>query len=205
MEIEAKYLVTAAELATVAALRALGPYALVPAPAPELQSNSYYDTADGRLAAARYGLRVRRIGERSLITFKGPASIDDAGVHRRAEHEFPGADPSPASWPQGDARELALALTGGAVLVPTVSVTTERHLLYAKYAGVAVAELCLDRGVLHGGEREQAFTELEIELLPGGTPADLAALAAELAHTISLTPEPRSKLQRALALRTVPS
>lgn len=201
MEIEAKYRVGPAEIELVAALRILDRYTLEPAPEPELQENIYYDTADGRLAAARHGLRVRRIGERALITLKGPATVDEAGVHRRVEHEFPGADPRPLSWPPGSARELALALIGDAPLIPIVAVHTERHILHAARAGRVVAELALDRGVLRGGGREQLFTELEIELLPAGEPEDIAALAKGLAAQISLTPEPRSKLERALALR----
>lgn len=200
MEIEAKYRVSAEDLDRAAAIRALGPYSLEPAPEPELQENTYFDTADGRLAAARYGLRVRRVGPRSLVTLKGPASLGSDGVHRRAEHEFPGADPDPATWPHGEPRELALALTGGAPVAPTVAVSTERRILHAERGGVQVAEVCLDRGVLRGGGRERPFAELEIELLPGGDSADIAGIAAELAALITLAPEPRSKLQRAAAL-----
>lgn len=200
MEIEAKYCIAAADLATVAVLRQLGAYTLAPAATPEQQLNTYYDTADNRLAAARHGLRVRRIGEQALITLKGPAEVGPDAVHRRAEYEFPGADPHPDTWPVGVARELALALTGGAPLAPTVAVATERHKLYALRGGVQVAEISLDRGVLRAGGRERSFAELEIELLPDGGRSDLVALAAALGAHVSLQPEPRSKLQRALDL-----
>ncbi len=200
MEIEAKYRVTDDALAKVASLRRLGAYALTPAPAPEQQTNTYYDTADGRLAAARHGLRVRRVGDRSLITLKGPAEVGSDGVHRRGEHEFPGDDPRPATWPPGVARELGLALTGGAPLAPTATVSTERHILHVERAGEHVAEICLDRGVLRAGGRERPFAEIEIELLPGGQRSDLAAIAAALEEYVVLYPERRSKLQRALEL-----
>jgi inorganic triphosphatase YgiF len=200
MEIEAKYHVSPADLAVVAGLRALGPYTLVPAPKPELQENAYYDTADRRLSAAHHALRVRRIEARALITFKGPADVSPAGVHSRAEHEFPGDDPHPTAWPDGEARRIALALIGEAPLQPTVSVSTERQILHVSRGGVEVAELCLDTGVLRNAGREAPFTELEVELLPAGEPADLDALAAELDRHITLTPEPRGKLQRALEL-----
>lgn len=200
MEIEAKFLVDAGALTTVAGLRQLGAYTLAPTPAPERQLNTYYDTADGRLAAARHGLRVRRVGERALVTLKGPAEVGPDGVHRRGEHEFPGDDPHPAAWPPGVARELGLALTGGAPLAPTVAVATERNILYALRDGVRVAEIALDRGVLRAGGRERPFAEIEIELLPDGGRADLAALAADLGAHVRLQPEPRSKLQRAMEL-----
>lgn len=201
MEIEAKFQATPADLALIAELRSLGPYQLTPAPAPELQENRYFDTADGRLSAAQHGLRVRRIGERALITFKGPASVSADGVFRRVEHEFPGDDPHPSTWPRGEARELALALIGAEALVPTVAVSTQRTILYADRDGVRVAELCLDRGLLRGGARERPFCELEVELLADGQQADLDALLGALRERLPLTPEPRGKLQRALTLR----
>ncbi len=200
MEIEAKYTVSGADLETLATIKQLGVYTITPAPAPELQENTYYDTADGRLTAARHGLRVRRIGERSLITLKGPADVGHDGVHRRAEFEFPGANPDPRTWPDGIARDLALALTGGAPLLPQVVIRTERRVLHIMRDGVPVAELCLDRGVMQSGARERPFTEVEIELREAGTAADLSALTCELATFVTLTPEPRSKLERALAL-----
>lgn len=200
MEIEAKYTVGPDELTLLAGLRSLGPYTLVAAPEPELQQNTYFDTVDGRLAAARHGLRLRRVGPRSLVTLKGPTTVSPAGVHQRVEFEFPGDDPHPQAWPPGEARELGLALTGGAPLRSHVAVETERHIRYVERAGVRVAELCLDRGVVRAGGREQPFSELEIELLAGGEAADLEALATALATLIPLRPEPRTKLQRALAL-----
>ncbi len=200
MEIEAKFRVTAADLRRVASLRLLAPYTLTPAPAPEQQLNTYYDTHDGRLTAARHGLRVRRIGPHTLVTLKGPAEVGPDAVHRRAEYEFAGADPSPATWAPGVARDLALALTGGVPLAPTVTITTERHILYASRSGTTVAEICLDQGIMRAGAHERPFTELEIELMPAGKRDDLTVLTAALRAHISLTPEPQSKLQQALAL-----
>jgi inorganic triphosphatase YgiF len=200
MEIEAKFRVSGADLKLVGQLRKLGVYTLDRVPTPEQQLNTYYDTADGRLGAARHGLRVRQVGARALITLKGPAEVGADGVHRRAEHEFPGDDPNPAAWPPGVARELALALTGGAPLGPTVAVATERQIVYALRDDAKVAELCLDQGVFRAGGRERAFTEVEIELLPGGQASDLAAITAALGAHIKLVPEPRSKLQRAMDL-----
>ncbi len=200
MEIEAKFRVSVADLKLASRLQQLGAYTLDRLPTPERQLNTYYDTADGRLGAARHGLRVRRIGERALITLKGPSEVGGDGVHRRAEHEFPGDDPNPAAWPPGVARELALALTGGAPLAPTVAVATERQILYALRDGAKVAELCLDQGVFRAGGRERPFSEVEIELLSAGQASDLAALTAALGAQIKLVPEPRSKLQRAMDL-----
>lgn len=199
MEIEAKYAVTEEALDTVSTVRRLGAYTLRPAPAVEEQENTYYDTADGRLSAARYGLRLRRVGERSLITLKGPTDGND-GLHRRAEYEFEGAATDPATWPEGVARDLTLALTGGAPLTPLLRIHTERRVLYAERDGIQAAEICLDRGTIYAGDRRAPISELEIEQLPDGSADDLADLAAALVKLIRLRPEPRSKLERGLAL-----
>ncbi len=200
MEIEAKYRVSAEDLDSVASLRQLGDYALSPALAPEQQENTYYDTDDHRLTTARYGLRVRRVGARTLITLKGPADVRADAVHRRAEFEFPGSDPDPTHWAPGVARDLALALTGGAALAPKATVLTERHILHVTLNGSLVAEICLDQGLLRREGHEQPFAEVEIELLPGGTTADLSALTGALQEHVQLVPELRTKLQRALEL-----
>jgi inorganic triphosphatase YgiF len=199
MEIEAKYAVTGEALATVAGLDRLGDYTLHAEPEAERQQNRYFDTADRRLGQARYGLRVREVGGRSLVTLKGPAEVNE-GLHRRAEYEFPHANPDPRTWPAGPARELALALVGSAPLLPTVTVLTTREVILAHYQEQVVAELCLDRGVIHAGDLSEPFTELEIELLPAGAESDLAALADALRKHIAIRPEPRSKLRRGLAL-----
>ena len=199
MEVEAKYAVSAADLTVVAGLSRLGTYALRAEPAPERQQNRYFDTADRRLGQARYGLRLREVGGRSLVTLKGPAEVS-AGLHRRAEYEFAHGDPDPRTWPAGPARELALALIGPAPLLPTLTIVTRRELIFASYQSQDVAEICLDHGVFHVGGRDVPFSELEIELLPAGAESDLAAIAVALREHIDLRPESRSKLQRGLAL-----
>ena len=61
-------------------------------------------------------------------------------------------------------------------------------------------ELALDEGALLGGGREEPLCEVEAEL-KRGRKEDTLALGAFLAETYGLTPEPKSKLARALALR----
>jgi inorganic triphosphatase YgiF len=199
MEVEAKYLLSPHDMGVVATLAQLGPYMLTPLPEPQRQQNRYFDTDDQRLAQARYGLRLRDVAGRTILTLKGPADIS-GDLHRRAEYEFDHADPNPHTWPTGPARELALALIGAAPLKPTVTIHTDRTIIHACYQGRTVAELCLDRGVIQVAERVERFSELEIEQLPGGAESDLAAIADELRTLVDLRPEPRSKLQRGLAL-----
>nr|WP_083778612.1 CYTH domain-containing protein [Oscillochloris trichoides] len=203
MEVEAKYAVSGRDMDVIAALGQLGPYVLHPEPKPEHQQNRYFDTPDRRLAQARYGLRLREVAGRSLVTLKGPAEVSQ-GLHRRAEYEFDHNDPDPHSWPPGPARELALALTGNAPLLPTVTILTHRKIIFATYQDRTVAEICLDQGMIHAAGQNQPFSELEIELLPGGSESDLVAIADTLRTIIALHPESRSKLQRGLALMEEP-
>ncbi len=199
MEIEAKYRVGAADLDRLAVLSALGPY-MLRTMAGEHQRNVYYDSADGRLAAARYGLRVRQIGQRSLITLKGPSQASEDGIHRRAEFEFPGDDPNPAHWPAGPARDLAQALLLGAPVVPLLTIETMRRIIHAARDGPDRVEMCLDRGTIFAGKRQAPICELELEVLPAGSMFDVTELARYLREVIKLTPERQSKLERGMAL-----
>jgi inorganic triphosphatase YgiF len=65
---------------------------------------------------------------------------------------------------------------------------------------VRVAELSLDEGDISAGGLAEHFRELEIELLGGGTRADLDQLVALLRARFALVPEDQSKLARGLAL-----
>lgn len=49
----------------------------------EHEVNILFDTAGGRLATSGQVLRVRRVGERHVLTFKGPATYDGAVKQRR--------------------------------------------------------------------------------------------------------------------------
>ena len=61
------------------------------------------------------------------------------------------------------------------------------------------AELALDRGVLLGGNREQALCEVEVEL-KSGTDAAAIVLAQALAARYDLKSESKSKFRRAMNL-----
>jgi adenylate cyclase class 2 len=53
---------------------------------PELEINILFDTEDGVLVGRGQVLRVRQIGGRAMLTFKGPATWNGA-VKQRPEHE----------------------------------------------------------------------------------------------------------------------
>ena len=201
MEIEAKFRVDDAQtFPQLLALGAIGPFKLVAEPDVEDQRNVYFDTADRRLRAGQYGLRVRDLGNRRIATLKGAAKARD-GMYERDEWEIEiGDDDNPSAWPPSEARDRTLALLDGAAPLPILAIRTRRLHIIALRDDRRVAELSLDTGAIDAGERTANFRELEIELLKTGTRADLDALVALLRARFTLTPEDRSKLARGLAL-----
>jgi inorganic triphosphatase YgiF len=201
MEIEQKYRVADDSVfPALLALRDLGGYALRPEAEPEQQFNTYFDTADRRVRASRSGLRVRTIGARRIATLKSEGSVAAGRATRGEWEEEIGADDDPATWPAGELRQRALAITGGAPLAPLLTIRTTRHNIAALRDGASVAEISLDRGLIEAGGRTQPLRELEVELKDGGTVADLDAICEALLTRFALEPESRSKLARGLAL-----
>ncbi|NJN66042.1 MAG: CYTH domain-containing protein [Chloroflexaceae bacterium] len=202
MEIEAKFRIGDPQVfPLLLALDRLGPYVLRPAPQHEEQRNTYYDTPDGCLRRARYGLRTREVQGRVIVTLKGPGQVQ-GGVHERAEWEAEVADPDPSAWPDGEVRCRVRALvTPDVPLVPFLTIHTHRHHIVVLSAShQEVAEVSLDESRIEAGGATDDFCELEIELRPAGTRRDLEALVAALGEHMVLMPEPRSKLERGLAL-----
>jgi triphosphatase len=201
MEIEAKFRVDDEQIfPQLLALDTIGPFTLAAEPDAEDQHNVYFDTADQRLRAGQYGLRVRDLGNRRIATLKGAAKARD-GMYERDEWEIEiGDDDNPAAWPASEARDRTLALLDGATLQPILAIRTNRLHMIALRDGARVAELSLDTGTIDAGGRSANFRELEIELLDAGTRADLDALVELLRARFRLIPEDRSKLARGLAL-----
>jgi triphosphatase len=201
MEIEAKFRVDDDQtFAQLLALEGIGPFRLIAEPDAEDQQNVYFDTADRRLRAGQYGLRVRNIGSRRIATLKGAAKARD-GMYERDEWEVEiGDDDHPSAWPASEARDRTLVLLDGAEPTPILTIRTRRLHIFAVRNNTRVAELSLDTGTIDAGGRAASFRELEIELLKTGTRADLDELVALLRAHFTLIPEDRSKLARGLAL-----
>jgi inorganic triphosphatase YgiF len=201
MEIEAKFRVDDEQtFPQLLALEAIGPFKLVAAPDAEDQRNVYFDTADRRLRAGQYGLRVRDLGNRRIATLKGAATARE-GMYERDEWEIEiGDDDHPSTWPPSETRDRTLALLDSAEPLQILAIHTRRLHIIALRNDTRVAELSLDTGAIDAGGRTASFRELEIELLKTGTRADLDALVAHLRARFTLTPEDRSKLARGLAL-----
>ena len=156
----------------------------------------YYDTADRRLGALRWTLRLRRENGALVATLKTPGQ-----GHLRGEWECPAAtiaEAIPRLMEVGAPEELPELLEEE----PLEAVCAAQFLRRAarlQLAADTVAELCCDVGTLAGGGRELAFQEAEVELKTGRA-AEAEAFADALAARHGLKSEPLSKFARAMAL-----
>ena len=195
---------TDAPLLGLAVADRLGPAALGPA-AEVAELDRYLDTADGRLSAAGWACRLRSRGGNTRISLKGPPADGTAGaLHRRPEIDAPATDdPQPAAWPPSPAREQLLRLSGGGDLGERLALRQLRTERSAIIDGEPVATLSLDRvsverdGIEHGA---LLVVELEMDDQALQRGVDPASMAQALLAIPGLAAEPRTKLERALAL-----
>ncbi|MEM8533494.1 MAG: CYTH domain-containing protein [Chloroflexota bacterium] len=201
MEIEAKFRVERADFfETILTTDVLGSFQLTRSEDIEEQYNRYFDTVDGRLRAQAYGLRIREIGDRRIVTLKGKGAVKD-GLHQRDEWEVEiGKEDAPEHWPTGELRDRVLSLLDGAELVMTLEIYTTRQHIIASSTSGPVAEVSLDVGNFTAGDVREPFRECEAELLPNASREDFEQLIKELQSRFDLIPENRSKLARGLAL-----
>ncbi len=191
-EIELKFQVPAGRVEALARAVATASATRVPLRA------YYFDTEDGRLAAAGLALRLRKEGRRWVQTLKGAGD----GIWLRLEHEvslravggtMPTVDPARHDGtPAGDALRRALGQDGVLQSIYGTEVTRMQRPLRGQGC---VVELAFDRGTLTAGDRRWPLCELEFEL-KSGEPAALAILAARWVRRFGLTLDTRTKAER---------
>jgi inorganic triphosphatase YgiF len=166
------------------------------------EDDRYLDTADGRLAAARWACRLRRRGGIVIASLKGPAElVSPDGMHRRPEVEGPAA-PSldPRDWPSSAARDLVLRVTDGASLEEFLRLRQRRTERAVEDGGGRLGTLSLDRvDVERDARRVERLLVVELELTPEADGGDVAGLAEALTAVDGLQPDPRTKLEHALS------
>jgi inorganic triphosphatase YgiF len=203
LEVEARFRATDPEvLSRLASLERLGPAELGPA-ATVTETDRYLDTADGRLAAARWACRLRQRDGESRLSLKGPPETTDAAWHhRRPEVEGP-ATPllDPEAWLASPARDRLLEMSAGLPLDERFALVQRRTERAVTVDGSLVGTMSLDavRLLVDGLERG-TFHIVELELSEAGSAAEghLTALAAALDAIPGLEPEPRTKLELAV-------
>jgi len=167
-------------------------------------SATYFDTADGRLAASKITLRRRTGGTDAGWHLKLPADLAAAGpgagtgVSARREVHAPLGDSSERDVPGSLATRVA-EVTGGLPLAPVATLNTERTVVNLTGAdGRVLAEIADD--VVTAGRpdgTELGWREIEVEV-PRAEPA-LQRAAADLLLAAGAQPAGHaSKVSRVL-------
>lgn len=203
-EVEARFRASGpGPLASLAVIDHLGPAVLGPAVAAD-EKDVYLDTDEGALASARWACRLRTRGGRATLSLKGPPDPAAGGwLHRRPEAEGPAThEPDPAAWPPSPARDLVERLSGGAPLVERLVLNQQRVERSVAHGARRIGTLSLDTvDVEHHGTAVGRLHVVELELTAGTEDESvLGPLAREMERIEGLAPEPRTKLERALAL-----
>ena len=155
---------------------------------------TYYDTPAGDLSARKWTLRRRLENGVPVCTLKTPAA--GYGRHEWELEKETIESAIPELCKLSGLYELAALTRSGIIPVCGARFTRQANLIALENAAV---ELALDKGILYGGTREIAFAEVEVEL-KSGCEADALCFAQMLAARFGLSPEPKSKFRRALAL-----
>lgn len=163
---------------------------------------TYFDDAQRSLRDRKIGLRLRQENDRKVCCMKLRTAAKN-GLHVHEEYECTAATLAdglrdlPA---HGAPAELCHHLSQ-TELLPIAHVCFDRQPVMWRQDGFA-AELALDIGTLASGCHSVSFCEIECEYKEGDAQAFQAACEAQ-AVRFSLTPEPLSKLARALSLSKV--
>jgi inorganic triphosphatase YgiF len=205
IESELKYRAeTDAALESLATPAQLGPATLGPARTVQ-EVDRYLDTEAGDLARARWACRLRTRQGVTRISLKGPPRhAAGATLHERPELEGPaGTGLNPADWPPSPAADLLAELTGGAPLSERLRLAQRRIEREVMLGGRRAGLLSLDHVLVqHAGDEVGVLRVVELELASDARAgaSDPGPLDRALAAVPGLTPEPASKLERALAL-----
>lgn len=166
---------------------------------------TYYDTVDGDVLALRGGLRRREENGLSVCSLKLEVEVSD-GKATREEYEVACDDIRQALelLPEAGApRDVCGMLAGKELKVNCETEFDRRAFSLAVGAQGAAdafeAELAFDEGVLRRDGREQEFREMELEHKDGSLDA-FNAFALDIQDTAHLTPQPLSKLARAMSV-----
>ena len=202
MEVEYKWdLTDAGGLAALDAAEKLSPY--IRGSKDIAMHATYYDTVDGDVLALRGGLRRREENGLSVCSLKLEVEVSD-GKATREEYEVACDDIRQALelLPEAGAPRDVCEMLAGKELNCETEFDRRAFSLAVGAQGAAdafEAELAFDEGVLRRDGREQEFREMELEH-KGGSLDAFNDFALDIQDTAHLTPQPLSKLARAMSL-----
>ncbi|MGA9583215.1 MAG: CHAD domain-containing protein [Allosphingosinicella sp.] len=166
---------------------------------PDSQRTVYFDTLKGDLRKAGYSLRVRHKGRSFVQTVKHRGS-DSGGFSSRAEWEKKndGADLDFEALKATPVGKLLSKRDMRKRLQP-VSETQVRRTTWLIRREESAVELILDEGRIVSNGREEAISEIELEL-KNGPRSELFRLARELGQGLTLRMGVMSKSERGFRL-----
>ncbi|MEO5952198.1 MAG: CHAD domain-containing protein, partial [Chloroflexia bacterium] len=145
-----------------------------------------------------------------VITIKGleRKALEDGGetggIAAREEYETSVRGLTITRWPESEAKHMAKELAGRQPLHDLVTVDQTRTVSRLYDGERAVAELSLDEVRFKGGTSDsrqlEPSYEIEAELLPGGTIADIRAISSVFVEEYGLEPQSLSKFEQAIRL-----
>ena len=154
----------------------------------------YFDTPHQAFRGRRWTLRLRLENGRPICTLKTRLPDGSRGEYETESGDIVSA--IPVLLEQGAPAELEELAREGLEEVCGARFTRLARIIDVPGGQV---ELALDRGEFTGGGRTLPFTEAEAELKAGPDEV-LARFGRALAAEFSLREEPRSKIQRAMAV-----
>lgn len=163
---------------------------------------TYYDTPESMIANMHGALRLRRENDRSICCLK-ILTYNNGPYKKREEFEvetdsiLEGLALLPA---QGAPADVCNAIVqSGIVVLCNIEFTRNAYRIEVNHrVGNCTAELAVDSGILRG-KKQAHFEEIELEYMSGSD--DVYHLFATMIESLfSLTPEPQSKIARAMRL-----
>jgi triphosphatase len=165
---------------------------------------AYYDTPGRVLKKNNIALRVRCEGTICFATIKWGGSKVVQGLYEHQEVNIPVDTDSCLIAPSVDIFEESIDgermsdLIGDEELEMLFVTKVTRRRTKVHYGG-SVMEIAIDEGKVAAGEKEEAISEIEVELYSGEL-SDVLLLTQEISEKYGLEPENRSKYARAIAL-----
>jgi len=199
--VEVEWQFAAADVASVAAWLAAARvpgYSITPGATKELH-DTYFDTADWRIHAARYTCRVRNKGGSSELTLKAMAEAEGSMRSRRELTEPISVGTQSPVFAPGPAGQLIRNVAGKRPVMPIFSLHTHRQTFALADEGGTIGEIAVDETMVPVAEAEpRRFSRVEVEV-----DADAVERARRFVDVLvaatNLTPAGTSKFEAALA------